>query len=263
MKINILAIGDIVGKPGRIILKNKLKSFVEKEDIHFCIANGENAAAGAGITEEIASELFSYGVDVITTGDHVWDKKEVLHALETNKSIIRPGNYSPLAIGKGSVVKKAKRGEPVGVINLLGRVFMKPIDCPFRTADDILKNISRETNVIIVDLHGEATSEKIAMGWYLDGRVSAVVGTHTHVPTADEKILPKGTAFISDLGMTGPHESILGRKIECVLKAIVTQMPNRFEVAEKDVRINGVKIVVDSQTGMADSIKRIEVKEGD
>lgn len=262
MKLNVFAIGDIVGKPGRIILKDKLKGFIDREDIHFCIANGENAAAGAGITEDIAAELFSYGVDVITTGDHVWDKKEVLHALETNKNIIRPGNYSPLAIGKGYVVKKSRHGEPMGVINLLGRVFMKPIDCPFRAVDEILKSVSREANVIFVDMHGEATSEKMAMGRYLDGRVSAVFGTHTHVPTADEQILPKGTAFISDLGMTGPHESILGRKIECVLKAVLTQMPTRFDVAENDVRINGIQVVVDSQTGKAESIKRVEIREG-
>ncbi len=262
MKINILAIGDIVGKPGRTILKDKLKSFINTEDIHFCVANGENAAAGAGITAEIAEELFSYGIDVITTGDHVWDKKEILPALDTNRNILRPGNYSPLAIGKGHVIKQSKTGAPVGVINLLGRVFMKPIDCPFRTADDILKHVSKEAKIILVDMHAEATSEKMALGWYLDGRVSAVVGTHTHVPTADEQVLPKGTAFISDLGMTGPHESVLGRKIDCVLKAIITQMPIRFDVAEKDVRICGVKIVVDSQTGKAESIQRIEVKEG-
>lgn len=263
MKINVLVIGDIVGKPGRVILKDKLRPFIDKENIHFCIANGENAASGAGITGEIAEELFSCGIDVITTGDHVWDKKEILHALETNRNILRPANYSPLAIGRGYVVKNSKLGNPIGVINLLGRVFMKPIDCPFRTVDEILKSISRETKIIFVDIHAEATSEKIALGWYLDGKVSAVVGTHTHVPTADEKILPKGTAFISDLGMTGPHESILGRRIECVLKAIVTQMPTRFDVAEKDIRINGVKVVVDSQTGKADTIKRIEVKESD
>ena len=262
MKMNILAIGDIVGKPGRTILKDKLKSFIHKEDIHFCVANGENAAAGAGITAEIAEELFSCGIDVITTGDHVWDKKEILPALDTNRNILRPGNYSPLAIGKGHVIKQSKTGDPVGVINLLGRVFMKPIDCPFRVVDDILRQVSKEAKIILVDMHAEATSEKMALGWYLDGRVSAVVGTHTHVPTADEKILPKGTAFISDLGMTGPHESVLGRKIDCVLKAIVTQMPIRFDVAEKDVRICGVKIVADSQTGKAESIRRIEIKEG-
>ncbi|MGQ3686210.1 MAG: TIGR00282 family metallophosphoesterase [Candidatus Loosdrechtia sp.] len=261
MKINVLVIGDIVGKPGRIILKNKLKTYTDKENIHFCIANGENAAGGAGITEDIAKELFSYGVDVITSGDHIWDKKDIMHFLETNRYILRPANYSPLAVGRGYTVKDSTAGIPIAVINLLGRVFMKPVDCPFRVVDDILKTISRETKAIFVDMHAEATSEKIAMGWYLDGRVSAVCGTHTHVPTADERILPKRTAVISDLGMTGPHESVLGRKIECVLKAIVTQMPVRFDVAEGDVRINGAMIVVDSQTGQAESIKRVEIKE--
>lgn len=263
MNVNVLVVGDIVGKPGRLILKDKLKPYIDSENIHFCIANAENAAAGAGITEEIAEELFSYGIDVITTGDHIWDKKEIFHTLETNRSVLRPNNFSPLAIGKGYIVKRSKTDALVGVINLLGRVFMKPIDCPFRSVDEALKNISNETNIIFVDIHAEATSEKIAMGWYLDGKVSAVVGTHTHIPTADEKILPKGTAYITDLGMTGPHESILGRKIDCVLKAIVTQMPTKFEVAEKDVRINGVKIVVDSQSGKANSIKRVEIKEHD
>ncbi|MCF6148900.1 MAG: TIGR00282 family metallophosphoesterase [Candidatus Kuenenia sp.] len=261
MKVNVLLLGDIVGSPGRTIIKNKLKPFIEKEEIHFCIANGENAAAGAGITEKIAKELFSYGIDVITMGDHIWDKKEKVHVLEIHKNIIRPHNYSPYAIGKGYVVAQSKLGYPIGVINLLGRVFMKPIDCPFRGVEKVLGILSQETKMIFVDMHAEATSEKIAMGWFLDGRVSAVVGTHTHVVTADEKILPRGTAYISDIGMTGPHESILGRKIDCVLKAIVTQMPTRFDVAENDVRMNGVKIVVDSQTGKAESIKRIEVKE--
>jgi len=261
MKVNVLIIGDIVGKPGRMIIRNKLNTLIEQEDIHFCIANGENAAAGAGITEKIARELFSYGIDVITTGDHIWDRKEKIHVLEVCKNILRPDNYSPLAVGKGHVIEYTKLGNPVGVINLLGRVFMKPRGCPFRGVKKILDSLLKETKLIFVDMHAEATSEKIAMGWYLDGKASAVVGTHTHVATADERILPGGTAYISDLGMTGPHESILGRKIDCVLKAIVTQMPTRFNVAESDVRINGVKIVVDSQSGRAESIKRIEVKE--
>ncbi|MBI5308492.1 MAG: TIGR00282 family metallophosphoesterase, partial [Planctomycetes bacterium] len=236
MKIGVFVIGDIVGKPGRLILKDKLKPFMLKEEIQFCIANGENAAGGAGITGEIADELFSYGIDVITTGDHVWDKKEIIPVLQKNKGILRPANYSPLSIGKGYVVKNSNVGAPIGVINLLGRVFMKPIDCPFRAADEILKVLTPETNVVFVDMHAEATSEKMALGRYLDGRVSAIFGTHTHVATADEKILPNGTAFISDLGMTGPHDSILGRKVDCVLKAILTQMPTKFEIAEKDVR---------------------------
>ncbi len=263
MKIGVFVIGDIVGKPGRLILKDKLKLFIQKEEIQFCIANGENAAGGAGITGEIADELFSYGIDVITTGDHVWDKKEIIPVLQKNRNILRPANYSPLSIGKGYVVKNSNTGAPIGVINLLGRVFMKPIDCPFRTADEILKVLTPETNVIFVDMHAEATSEKMALGRYLDGRVTAIFGTHTHVATADEKILPNGTAFISDLGMTGPHDSILGRRVDCVLKAILTQMPTKFEIAERDVRISGAKIVVDTKTGRAESIKRVEIKEGD
>ncbi|MEK6738734.1 MAG: TIGR00282 family metallophosphoesterase [Planctomycetota bacterium] len=263
MKIGVFVIGDIVGKPGRLILKDKLKPFIQKEEIQFCIANGENAAGGAGITGEIADELFSYGIDVITTGDHVWDKKEIIPVLQKNRSLLRPANYSPLSIGKGYVVKNSNVGAPIGVINLLGRVFMKPIDCPFRAADEILKVLTPETNVIFVDMHAEATSEKMALGRYLDGRVSAIFGTHTHVATADEKILPNGTAFISDLGMTGPHDSILGRRVDCVLKAILTQMPTKFEIAEKDVRISGAKIVVDTKTGRAESIKRVEIKGGD
>src|SRR3990167_769421 len=249
MKINVMVIGDIVCRPLLVILKDKLKPFIAKEDIHFCIANGENAAAGAGITEDIAAELFSYGIDVITTGDHVWDKKEIIHALETNKNIIRPANYSPLAIGKGYVVAKPRRGEPIGVINLLGRVFMKPIDCPFRAVDEILKNISRETNIIFVDMHAEATSEKIAMGWYLDGKVSCVFGTHTHVQTADERILPGGTAHITARGMPGPHDSVIGRRTEQILQRFITHMPVKFEMAEGNPQLHGAIVEVDPETG--------------
>jgi len=165
MKVNVLIIGDIVGKPGRMIIRNKLNTLIEQEDIHFCIANGENAAAGAGITEKIARELFSYGIDVITTGDHIWDRKEKIHVLEVCKNILRPDNYSPLAVGKGHVIEYTKLGNPVGVINLLGRVFMKPIDCPFRGVKKILDSLLKETKLIFVDMHAEATSEKIAMGW--------------------------------------------------------------------------------------------------
>ena len=185
-------IGDIVGKPGRLILKDKLKPFIQKEEIQFCIANGENAAGGAGITGEIADELFSYGIDVITTGDHVWDKKEIIPVLQKNRSILRPANYSPLSIGKGYVVKNSNVGAPIGVINLLGRVFMKPIDCPFRAADEILKVLTPETNVILWICTRRLPLKKMALGRYLDGRVSAIFGTHTHVATADEKYCRTG-----------------------------------------------------------------------
>ncbi len=261
MQLNILAIGDIVGKPGRSILKKKLREFIEQEKVDFCVANAENSARGSGITVNIANELFSYGIDVITMGDHVWKKKEIYSTLQSEQRLLRPANYPPKAHGKGYVALKTKGGCVIGIMNLLGRVFMKPIDCPFMAADLAIEELSKLTNIIIVDMHAEATSEKIAMGWYLDGRVSAVVGTHTHVQTADERILHKGTGYITDLGMTGPHESILGRNIEKVLESIVTQVPTRFDIAEKDVRIEGAIITVDTETGKAVNIKRARVTE--
>ena len=261
MLINILTIGDIVGQPGRRILEENLKDFIKEQKIDFCIANAENSAGGSGITVNIANKLFSYDIDVITMGDHVWGKKEIYDSLQSEERLLRPANYSPLAYGKGHVAVKTKEGCLVGIINLLGRVFMKPIDCPFRAADLAVEALSKLTNVIIVDMHAEATSEKIAMGWHLDGRVSAVVGTHTHVQTADEKILPKGTGFITDLGMTGPHESVLGRRVDRVLKSIVTQVPTRFDVAERDVHIEGAIISVNRETGKAENIKRVKITE--
>jgi len=257
MIFKTLVLGDIVGRPGREVLERQLPAFIQKEDIHFVVANGENASGGSGITPEVAKKLFACGLDVITTGDHVWKKKEITQLLETEPRVLRPTNYSPLALGKGWTVVESHAGIPVGVINLLGRVFMQPIDCPFRAVDEVLKDLSKKAKVIIVDIHAEATSEKIAMGWYLDGRVSAVVGTHTHVQTADERILPNGTAYITDLGMTGPYKSVLGRDIDKVLKAIITQMPTRFDVAEKDVRMSGAIITIDSSTGKALEIKRL------
>ncbi|HHT9119027.1 MAG TPA: TIGR00282 family metallophosphoesterase [Candidatus Hypogeohydataceae bacterium YC41] len=261
MIFKALVLGDIVGRPGREVVEKQLSAFVQQEGIHFTVANGENASGGSGITPEVAEKLFACGLDVITTGDHVWKKKEVIQLLESEPRIIRPANYSPMALGRGWTVVESRCGIPVGVINLLGRVFMQPMDCPFRAVDEVLKEVSKKTKIIIVDMHAEATSEKIAMGWYLDGRVSAVVGTHTHVQTADERILPNGTAYITDLGMTGPYKSVLGRDINRVLKAIITQMPTRFEVAEKDVRMSGAVITVDSSTGKALEVKRLVVHE--
>lgn len=262
MQLNILAIGDIVGKPGRSILEKKLGEFIKQENIEFCVANAENSASGSGITVNIANKLFSYDIDAITMGDHVWKRKEIYDTLQSEQRLLRPANYSPKAHGRGHVVLKTRGGHLVGIINLLGRVFMKPIDCPFRAADLAIEELSKLTNIIIVDMHAEATSEKIAMGWYLDGRVSAVVGTHTHVQTADERVLHKGTGYISDLGMTGPHESILGRKIDRVLESIVTQVPTRYDIAEKDVHIEGVIITIDSVSGKAENIKRIKITDG-
>lgn len=261
MRFKILAIGDIVGSPGRNILKDEVLKFIENEKIDFCMANAENAAGGSGITEKVAQELFLCGVNVITMGDHVWKRKEIYNLLKTASNIIRPANYSPFAIGKGYTVVESQSGQRVGIINLLGRVFMKPVDCPFRAATEIIKDLSIKTKIIIVDMHAEATSEKIAMGWHLDGKVSAVLGTHTHVQTADETILPGGTAYITDLGMTGSYRSILGRKKESVLKAIITQVPERFEVADGDVRACGVLITIDLETGKAKDIKRVTIYE--
>ena len=263
MQLNILAIGDIVGQPGRKILEKKLKNFIKEQNIGFCIANAENAAGGSGITINIAKKLFSYDIDVITMGDHVWKRKEIYDLLQSDQRLLRPANYSPLAHGRGYVAIKTKGDYVVGIINLLGRIFMKPVDCPFRAADAAIEELSKLTNIIVVDMHAEATSEKIAMGWYLDGRVSAVVGTHTHIQTSDEKILPKGTGYITDLGMTGPHKSILGRDVDRVLKSIVTQVPTRYDIAENDPHIEGAVITVNKETGKAEEIKRVRITEND
>ncbi len=260
MKYKVLILGDVVGKPGRQIIQNKVKSFIENEGINFCIVNAENAAGGSGITRQIADDLFAAGVNAITMGDHVWNKKSIFSFVEDERRILRPANYSPSAMGRGAVVLKTGKGPSIGIVNLLGRVFMKPIDCPFREAVRLVGEVSKETKIIIVDLHAEATSEKIAMGWYLDGKVSAVVGTHTHVQTADEAILPGGTAYMTDLGMTGSYKSVLGRKIENVLKAIVTQMPAKFEVADEDVRACGAVITIDTETGKSEGIDRVVIK---
>lgn len=260
MKFKVLVLGDVVGKPGRNVIQNEVKSFIKSENVDFCIVNAENAAGGSGITPQIAEDLFASGVNTITMGDHVWKKKNISSYMKDELRILRPANYSPAALGKGSVVVNAGRGISVGVINLLGRVFMKPIDCPFREAMSLVRELTPQTNIIIVDMHAEATSEKVAMGWYLDGRVSVVFGTHTHVPTADETVLPGGTAYITDLGMTGAYKSVLGRKVENVLQTIVTQMPTKLEVAEDDVRACGAIIIIDTETGKADEIKRVVIK---
>lgn len=260
MDLKILVLGDVVGKPGRMIIRDKVSDFIKRKGINFCIVNGENAAGGSGITKPIAEDLFSYGVNVITMGDHVWKKKEIFGLMTDGYRILRPANYSPDAAGSGSVVVKTDFGFSVGVISLLGRAFMKPIDCPFREAKRIVREMSLETNIMIVDMHAEATSEKVALGWLLDGTVSAVVGTHTHVQTADETILPGGTAYITDLGMTGPYKSVLGRKTENILRAILTQMPSHFAVANEDLRACGVTVTVDTATGKAKTIERVVIK---
>jgi metallophosphoesterase (TIGR00282 family) len=254
-----LLIGDITGSPGRDIIDKKLKGLIKSEGIDFVIANAENAAGGSGITPMVAEELFSFGIDVLTSGDHIWKKKEIIDFLGRERRVLRPANYPANNPGFGFGVYTAKKGEKIGVINLLGRVFMQPIECPFKKVIECIKEIEPQTKIIFVDMHAEATSEKIALGWYLDGLVSCVFGTHTHVQTADEKILPKGSAYITDLGMSGPFNSVIGRKKEQILERFLTQMPVKFEMAEEDVQMHGAIVEVDPKTARAIFIKRIQI----
>ncbi|MCG1011790.1 TIGR00282 family metallophosphoesterase [Tepidanaerobacter sp. GT38] len=254
--LRILMIGDIVGRPGRTIIREKLLNIKNKYEADFVIANGENAAGGNGITEKIAQELFISGIDFLTMGNHIWDNKDVFNFIETENRMIRPANYPSTAPGKGYQIVQTGKGM-IGILNISGRTFMPPLDCPFRTADEIIQKISRVTNIIIVDFHAEATSEKIAMGWYLDGKVTLVAGTHTHVQTADEKILPNGTAYITDIGMTGPVDSVLGIDKESVINKFITQLPVRFEVAKGPAELNGILVEVNELTGKAIAIYRI------
>lgn len=261
MKINILCIGDVVGRPGRRILSQQLAPLVKEHAIDCVIVNAENAAGGSGITPQIYEKLCKYGVHLITLGDHCFRKKDIIPVLEGKNNIVRPANLSPYAAGKDYAIYQTSKGVTVGVVTLIGRIFMKPADCPYAKIDSILGKLRNEADVIIVEMHAEATSEKIAMGYYLDGKVSCVFGTHTHVVTADEKILPKGTAYITDIGMTGAMDSVLGRKSESVIRAFRTQMPYPFEIAAGDVRINGIIVTADGNTKKAESIRRLEDKE--
>ncbi len=260
--MRVLFIGDIVGEPGRRAVKELVPKIVKREKVDFIVANGENAAGGSGITPMLVDELLGYGVDVITSGDHIWKRKEIVDRLSQDARVLRPANYPREAPGFGSTVVASKSGTDVGVINIQGRVFMQAIECPFRAAKAEIERIKNKTRVIIVDIHAEATSEKIALGWFLDGSVSAIIGTHTHVQTADEKILPQGTAFLTDAGMTGPFDSVIGRNKEQILTRFISQMPVKFEMAERDVQLHGAVIDVDEKTGKAESIKRIQEKLG-
>lgn len=260
--MRILFIGDIVGEPGRQAIKELVPKIVKRERIDFVIANGENTAGGSGITPMIVDELLGYGVDIITSGDHVWKRKEILDRIAEDARILRPANYPMEAPGFGATVVTSKSGTEVGVINLIGRVFMQAVECPFKTVKREVDKMRQKTRIIVVDVHAEATSEKVALGWFLDGTVSAVIGTHTHIQTADEKILPKGTAFLTDAGMTGPYDSVIGRKKEQILNRFMTQMPTKFEMAENDVQLHGAIIEIDEKTGLAESIKRIQEKLG-
>lgn len=258
--MRILFIGDIVGEPGRRAIKELLPKIKKREKLEFVIANGENVAGGSGITPPLADELFNNGIDVLTSGDHIWKRKEILDRLESDRRLIRPANYPKDVPGFGSTVAQSDSGAAIGVVNLIGRVFMQAVECPFKVSKEEVSRMKDRARIIIVDVHAEATSEKIALGWYLDGMVSAIVGTHTHVQTADEKILPQGTAFITDAGMTGPFDSVIGRKKEQILTRFLTQMPARFEMAEGDIQLHGVVLDIDEKTGKANSIKRIQEK---
>jgi metallophosphoesterase (TIGR00282 family) len=251
--LKVLFVGDIVGKPGRSILAEELSHIKEEHEIDTVIVNGENAAGGRGITAAIAEELFSYGIDAITMGNHTWDQKELVSYIDKEPRIIRPLNYPPGTPGQGSYIYECKN-IPIGVMNLSGRVYLDALDCPFRAAEKEIERLKRETNIILVDFHGEATSEKQAMAWFLDGKVTAVLGTHTHVQTNDARILPMGTAMIADVGMTGPRDSILGRDVKSVVERFLTHMPTRFGVAEGVRQLNAVILDIDHKTGNCLSI---------
>lgn len=256
--LKILAIGDTVGDPGRAACATLIPRLIEEEKLEFVVVNGENIAGGAGITDQTAAELFAAGADVITSGDHYFDKREAHDYLRSASRVLRPLNYPEAALGKGSVIVLSKKNRKIGVINLLGQVFMGPHPAsPFYTAKQEVEKMRKETPIILIDMHAEATSEKVALGWYLDGQVSAIVGSHTHIQTADECILPNGTAYITEMGMTGPYKSVLGRDISAVLSRFLTQVPTRFPVANEDVRLSGVIIEVDAVTGKAVAIKRV------
>lgn len=255
--MKILFVGDIVGRPGRQALKRRLDHLVDRHQVDLVVANGENSAGGFGLTAEIARELFALGIHVLTSGNHIWDKKEAFDLLERESRVLRPANYPPGLAGYGSGVFFVPDGTPVAVVNLEGRVFMNNLDCPFRAADRLLEGLRDRAKVILVDFHAEASSEKIAFGHYLAGRVSAVVGTHTHVQTADERILGGGTAFITDVGMTGSLDSVIGIQKEIAVEKFLKQVPMRFEVAKKHPVLCAVLLDVDADNGCARSIERI------
>jgi metallophosphoesterase (TIGR00282 family) len=256
--LNVLFVGDIIAKTGRRAVASLLPGLVADYGIDFTIANCENTAGGFGLTKRLADELFEYGIDVLTSGNHIWDRREIVPMLDSMDRVLRPFNYPGEVPGKGWGIFRTRGGVEICVINLIGRVFMRALDCPFRVADALLAQIPDK--VTIVDIHAEATSEKVAMGWYLDGRVAAVIGSHTHVQTADERVLPKGTAYITDAGMTGPFDSVIGIEKDAIIKRFLTGIPNRFDQATGDVRLSGVVVSIDTRTRRAVGIERIHRK---
>jgi metallophosphoesterase (TIGR00282 family) len=263
--MNILVIGDVVGSPGRAIIRKALPLVFRKHEIDYCIANVENAAGGFGVTKEVCDELLDLGVDCMTSGNHIWDKKEIIPFVDLIPQLLRPANYPQRQPGRGSHVGRGKRsGVPVATLNLSCRVFMHgALDDPFTTGLREVERLRHEAAVVIVDIHGEATSEKTAMGHYLDGRVSAVLGTHTHVPTCDHRLLPKGTAFCTDIGMTGPYDSVIGVEKDTIIQRFITGMPSRFETAKGDPRLAAVVVDVDPESGRARGIDRMLLSEED
>ena len=253
----ILFVGDIVGRPGRELVRRGLAALVDHHHIDIVIANAENAAAGFGITREIGDQILGWGVDVMTSGNHIWDKKEAIAYIGVESRLLRPANFPAGVPGNGTCLARTVDGRTVGVINIMGRVFMSNIDDPFAVVLREIEVMRQRTRVIFVDFHAEATSEKIAMGWHLDGKVAAVVGTHTHVQTADERILPKGTAYLTDVGMTGPHDSVIGVEIEAALGRFLNAMPARFETATGNPRLNAVVVDADERSGLATDIERL------
>ena len=255
--MRLLFVGDVIGKPGRAILTRMLPELVDQRRLDYVVVNVENAAGGFGVTPKIMAQLAELPIDCFTSGNHIWDKKESVQTLSIEPRLLRPANYPGDNPGVGVHLGETAAGVPVATINLEGQVFMKPLDSPFRTADRLLDELTKEVRVILVDFHAEATSEKQALGFFLDGRVSAVVGTHTHVPTGDERLLPAGTAFLTDVGMTGPYESVIGMRTDKVLHRFLHQTPSGFEVAKRDVRLAAVQIDIDESTGLARSVERL------
>ncbi|HET7344049.1 MAG TPA: TIGR00282 family metallophosphoesterase [Methylomirabilota bacterium] len=256
--MNILMVGDVFGETGRAALAKHLPRLRQEHAIDFCVVNIENAASGFGVTPAMARQALEQGADVLTSGNHIWDRKEIVEYITKENLLLRPANFPPGTPGVGHVTVKAGPHK-IAVLNLMGRVFMLPIDCPFRKADEIVPELRRDTPIVLVDMHAEATSESVAMGWHLDGRVSAVVGTHRHVQTADERVLPGGTAYITDLGMTGPTDGVIGVDRDIILQRFLGQMPMRFEPAKGPAALHGVVIVVDPDSGRASDIRRLRV----
>ena len=262
MQVNLLCIGDVVGRPGRFAVSQALPALIKKYDLHSVICNAENIAGGSGLTPQLYDKLRRYGVDLVTLGDHIYRRREIVPVLESSDRIVRPANLSASAAGRTFAIHETRIGPKVAVISLLGRLYMKlQTDCPFNAVDKVISQLPPEVKIIVIDIHAEATSEKIAMGWHLDGRASLVFGTHTHVPTADERVLPHGTAYITDVGMTGPYDSVLGRRKDRVVRTLITHMPNPYDVATEDPRLCGVVVQVDSTTGRATHIERISIAE--